>query len=138
MGAPMSNVLQLPATLRMKNQQKVKAIRAKIALLPPGMRPAWEQGLREGLRQFRSPVAVAGGPETPAYPDAKVVAAKAEADWDLALANWLDDAYGAVSDRVEQLGDKAANVVAPAFAGALAPFVLLALGLGVAIYLAKR
>lgn len=69
-------------------------------------RPAAVGALLDGVRVIR--------PGEPGYEEAKRAAqerdAKAPVEWDLALANWLDKAHGAVAQRAEQLAEGAASV----------------------------
>lgn len=136
-------------SLSLHTAAKLAKLRAMVAALPPNERPAWEQAIAQAL----APTTVSGGdgglldgvkvlhPGEPGY--AEAVAAEAErkrlanapdVEWDLALANWLDRAYTAASDRVANVATAAKEIakenVNELFAGAVPKLGLVIAGAG--------
>ena len=112
-------------SLSLSTAAKLGKLRGMVAALPPNERPAWDLAIARAI----APTTVSGGdgglldgvkvlrPGEPGY--AEAVAAEAErkrlakapdVEWDLALANWLERAYSAASDRVADVATAAKDI----------------------------
>lgn len=89
---------------------RLRKLKAQIALLPAAERAEWVRRVNAKLRT--APASV--GAEAPPTPQLGAGVNLQFREWDLELANWLDGAYSVVSDRVAEVGTKAANVVSDA------------------------
>jgi hypothetical protein len=75
---------------------KLAKVRAMIAALPVAERTYWEDAVGKAV----APITVAGSHIDFVPMPLDQATAQADVEWDLALANWLDKVYAAVSDRV--------------------------------------
>lgn len=89
------------------NTQRLRKLRAKIAKLPVAEQTLWQQRVKSQLRA--GPAVGADDGDHPA-PDINLQFK----EWDLELANWLDGAYGIVSDRVAEVARKGADAASEA------------------------
>lgn len=87
--------------LEQGNRARFRRLKAAVARLPVLEQQLWKSRIVAKLRSGPTPVIgdATGewGTTQPASP---------ESEWDLELANWLDDTYGIVAARAEEVGDK--------------------------------
>lgn len=96
-----------PTKLSPANAARLRRVHAQIARLPEGERAPWRRLLRE--KGLSGNLVVVGQEVPPVAPAAAAPATISE--WDLKLANWLDNVYTAVAERAEVVGEKAASAV---------------------------
>lgn len=85
-----------------RNAQRVTRLRRMIERLPMAERPLWRRRLQQKLAA--PPALVVRGVGEATTPET-------QKEWDLQIANWLDNAYGIVSERVKQVGTGVADTV---------------------------
>jgi hypothetical protein len=78
--------------LSLRTRQKLARLRKQVARLPVREQPLWRRRIDAQLKA--PPALVVRGDGQTAAPDP---------EWDLTVANWLDNAYGIVSDRATQV-----------------------------------
>lgn len=135
----------MPVKVTTQNKSRLDAIANVLRRLPPLERQLWAQRINAKLRgkparesrEFGT-VSVSGefGTVAPQQPQPK-----AESEWDLELANWLDGVYTTVATRAEEVHKKALEKVqetGEAVGASLMPVVLLAAVAMLAYGFAKR
>lgn len=78
--------------LSLRTKQKLARLRKQVARLPLREQPLWRRRIDAKLKA--PPALVVQGSGETAQPDP---------EWDLVVANWLDNAYTIVSDRASQV-----------------------------------
>jgi hypothetical protein len=78
--------------LSARTKAKLARLRKQVARLPVREQPLWRRRIDTRLKA--PPALVVSGPGDVAQPDP---------EWDLQVANWLDNAYNIVSDRATQV-----------------------------------
>lgn len=111
-----------------KNAQRIARLRKQIERLPLRERPLWRKRLQ--LKLDAPPAIVVRGVGEGATPES-------QKEWDLQIANWLDNAYGIVSDRVKQVGTGIADTAKSA-GFSLWPLAIAAVAFAWAMSTAKR
>lgn len=86
-------------SLSPRTLEKLTAVRTLIKRLPPAEQVTWNAELE---RAIPARYLVSGAPSGSASAESQ--------EWDLAIANWLDRVYQAVSERVSQLGESAGHL----------------------------
>lgn len=115
----------MPAKLTRENLGRLRRVSAQIARLPTGEQVAWRRLLKE--KGLSPSLVLVGADAPPVVPAGSSAAPEAITEWDLSLANWLDNVYTTVADRAEIVAAKAARAASGAGL-ALIPLVLVAIG----------
>lgn len=101
----------MPRKMTPENRVRLQRLERSIATLPTVEQPLWRRRVR-ALLDGTATVRVSGGASGGwGAEDVAAVEENSGTEWDLALANALDRAYGAVSDRVSEVAKKGADAV---------------------------
>lgn len=89
--------------LSARTRQKLTRLRRQVARLPLREQPLWRRRIETRLKA--PPALIVSGDGETAAPDP---------EWDLTVANWLDNAYTIVSDRASQVRKDSLSAISDA------------------------